>query len=409
VSAPRWREPRPNRALIGAVTWLNRAIALPRLARVAQLDLPAADLVRLRDVVRPGAAAFLAPNHPEFLTDLVLDKEISARVSPIMAFWMAHAIVDASPLGRALWLRHDVISNRPDGDGRAASVRWALSGRGVLLHPEGTASWHGGHVGPLMPGVAELAALTVASAPGVPTWVVPIVWRLRFRGDASAGLGREMGVIERALDLGSGDGLPPGERFAVLAGRLLERRRAVLDLPGAGTSVAGAGYFAAQAATVAALRERLGLDPAAAPAGLARLMRRAQRARDARERERWLELWRLEGFAPAIYDRPALEPERIAESLKRVRSALVRDGWRNALHNVVPRPVADRLAHVRVPGPIAAHEFLAGEPGAAARERLLAALAERLRQGLDALAAELEPLMAPHRLPNPLWSGAAER
>ena len=50
--------------------------------------------------------------------------------------------------------------------------------------------------------------------------------------------------------------------------------------------------------------------------------------------------------------RATLSQEQIAESLKRLRAALVRRGTVNTLHNYLPRPYGARVAHVRVPEPI---------------------------------------------------------
>src|SRR5260221_6234759 len=79
-------------------------------------------------------------------------------------------------------------------------------------------------------------------------WLVPIAWRLAFPGDASAGLSREIGRIERGLGLPQAQG-PLGERFAALMGRLLARQceRLGLGTPQPGRVRVGREYFAAQA------------------------------------------------------------------------------------------------------------------------------------------------------------------
>jgi hypothetical protein len=143
-------------------------------------------------------------------------------------------------------------------------------------------------------------------------------------------------------------------------------------------------------------------------------MRRARRSaragieRPERERDRrlYLELWRLEGFPGALYDTPTLTQEAIAENLKRIRSVFVTRSRGDALHNVVPVPVGRRVARVRVPEPLAVHEtFAAGGDAGAAKERLLETLHARLQGSLDALNAELAPLLGRFCRPNPLWTG----
>jgi hypothetical protein len=407
-----WREPCPSPALIRVMGWMNRGLVLPRVVRLRRFDLPAADLDRLRAAVNPGTAAFLGPNHPEFFTDWMIDKEISTRVSPLMAHWASYEIVNVSRAAQWLWLRNNLIANVPGGGGREYSLRWALAGHGVLLHPEGTASWHGGQVGPLLPGIVDMAWETCARARAAgrdrSVFVVPIVWRLRFTGDVSRQLHREMALVERALGLPPGAGPSPGRRFAALQAELLRSRCAALGLPEP-PDPRGAGYFAAQDAASAAIAselEALGARVERDPARIMHRARRSARPEARRERELYREMGRLAGFPRDLYDTPTLSLEAIAENLKRQRSSLVTAGWRNALHNVVPVPAGPRVAHVRVPEPIAVHEaFAAGGDPAAARAALLVELARRLQDALDALGEELAPLLERSRRPNPMWTG----
>ncbi len=416
-------DPRPSRAMIHVLGWLNRAVVLRGLVRLEAFDLPPADLARLRAAVNPGTAAFVGPNHPEFFTDWMIDKELSFRVAPLMAHWASFEIVNVSPLAQWIWLRNNLIANVPGGGGREYSIRWALAGHGVLLHPEGTASWHGERVDPLLPGIVEMAWETARRAAEAgsakPVFVVPIVWRLRFTRDVAAGLCREMAHMERVLGLPPGEGLAVEARFAALQWSLLRTRCRALGLPEppgpAGAS--GAGDFAAQAATIEAVTRELESRGARVDHDLARIMHRARKAartaaaKPERERDRQLqlELWRLEGLPPALYDRPWLTQEQIAENLKRIRTVFVTGGRGDALHNVIPVPVGPRAAHVRVPEPLAVHEALAAGAGDAepAKGRLLATLHERLQGTLDALGAELAPEVERFRRPNPLWTGAA--
>jgi hypothetical protein len=119
---------------------------------------------------------------------------------------------------------------------------------------------------------------------------------------------------------------------------------------------------------------------------------------------------RLWGFDRALYDRPRLAQERLAEVLKRTRSSLLTHGFRNALHNTVPVAVAPRVVHVRVPEPIAVHPAPAAsspETAAAARAELLAEHGRRLQASLDALGRELAS-SGRHAVENALWSGPAK-
>ena len=421
-----FREPRPSPALIHSLRRLNRGLVLPHLARVAEIDLPPADGARLAATLGPGQAAFLAPNHPDFLGDWLLDKEIADRFSPLMAHWAAFDVVNAHPLARWFWSRNNVLSTGSGSAGLDHAVRWALLGHGVLLHPEGTVAWHGERVGPLLPGIAGLAweACRRSATAGGRTrvWIVPLLYRHRFAGDATPGLTRELALIERRLAFPSEASLVLEARFATLLARALERERAGLEGTEARRPIDAAetGFFPEVQALGQAVRARLerryGSVEGEFPRVLHRLrrairLRAAENPEGTRQDRGRLDAWATwQGFTAVDYDTPTLSQEQIAECLKRLRSALVRGGPGDALHNLLPRPVARRVAHVRVAEPIAVDEgFDPGADADAAQARLLTELRERMQRTLDALGAEIEPLVARWRRPNPLWTGEARR
>lgn len=414
-----YRDPQPHPFLINALGPVN-AIALRALMRVRTLDLPEPDVRRLQTAIRPGTAAFVAPNHPEFLTDWLIDKEVSVRVSPLMAHWASYEIVNGSPAAQAFWLRNNLIANAPGGAGKEYSVRWALQGHGVLLHPEGTASWQAERVGPLLPGAVDMAWDTCRRVreAGVekPVYVVPIVWKLHFDRNVAHGLEREIGHIERTLGLPVGTGRLE-QRFAALQRGLLIQQAQKLELFPAGRTpdIAGAGYFAAQQdaerAIVAALTVRYG----PVDGDIARMQhayRKAIRARAAedpdgtrRDRARLSELTRLKGFDPQLYDRPVLTQEQIAETLKRTRAMLVIRGFAESLHNTVPRPVGSRVAHVRASEPLAVHEAYTHAEDEPARAVLLERLRRTMQESLDRLRSEVAPVVSRYLRTNLLHSG----
>lgn len=415
-----WVEPRPNAALIGVMGVVNRALALPRLARVARLDLPSADLGRLLRAVNPETAAFLAPNHPEFFTDWMIDKELSRRASPMMAHWATWEIVNGTPLTQRFWLANNLVSNVPGGHGRTWSVHWALAGHGVLLHPEGGASWRGARVEPLLPGVIDMAWETCAAAAARgdprPVFVVPIVWALRFARDATAGLCREIDYVARSLALPPVPEGPLGVRMFALQRALLARVADAHGLPAARVpaNLPGADYFAAQQRVADALRAELVRRHGPLARELARLQfatRRSIRAlakTDAAtaraDRVRLEELVRLESFDPGLYGTPRLSQEQIAETIKRARLALVHRSFADRLHGTLPRAVAPRIGHVRVAEPldVRAAWSSAGDDGEATRARLLASLHERMQSTLTALGAALAPATDARAVDNPM-------
>ncbi len=399
---------------------VNRWFMLPVALKLRRFDLPAADAARLRAAINPGTVAFLGPNHPEFLTDWMVDKELSRRVSPLMAHWASYEIVNASPLAQAFWLANNLIANVPGGGGKAYSVRWARRGHGVLLHPEGTATWQGERVSTLLPGIVDMAHEAAdqlaAERDGRPVLLVPVAWRLSFLGDARHGLARDMARLEQGLSLPRGDRLAVPERFAALQRHLLARQCEGLGLaPPRFTNGSGGGYFAAQSLALEALKHSLSARYGSLDADLTRAqfqLRKAMRERATadpegvrRDRGRLLELIRLASFDPTLYDRPRLAQERVAEVLKRTRSSLLTRGLRNAIHNTLPVAAAARVVHVRVAEPVrvlpAEHGGIASD-GITARDALIAEHRTRLQRALDELGREFAEREAVHALPNSL-------
>ena len=106
-----------------------------------------------------------------------------------------------------------------------------------------------------------------------------------------------------------------------------------------------------------------------------------------------------------------LAQEHIAENLKRTRALLMTRGAREALHNLIPRAVGPRTAHLRVAAPVDVRAaFTAaratGEPPESARERLLEQHRARLADALAVLVAELAPVTERFQRGNPLHSGS---
>lgn len=292
--------PAPSPLLIAALAPVNRWLCLggisglrnlPVIGRVPgvrglsdirEIDLPREDEWRLRSAVNRETVAFLGPNHPEFFTDWMLDKEVLARVSPLAACWATNTIVNGmGRWGQAFWLANNLIAQIP-GAGEAArehSIAWALAGRGVLLHPEGNVGWHGDTVAPLFPGIVDMAfeAARRLKAAGVERAVriVPLVWRLQLTRSVEPELEAEMGYVERRLGLASGAGSLP-LRLAGAYGQLLARDATRWGLTGAEWGIGGASFGERQRHLLAYLAKPLvgelaaaGAEPPAAAANRA--------------------------------------------------------------------------------------------------------------------------------------------
>lgn len=412
------------------LTPVSRGVFLRGLMKISQIDFPAEDEARFRAHVNADTAAFIAPNHPEFLTDWLLDKELSARHAPLMASWATHDVVNG--MGAAMqwfWLSNNLIAQIPGAGGAAGkeySTEWALQGHAVLLHPEGSVAWTADRVQPLFGGVADMALEAAqrssAASPARPVYVVPVVWWYRFTRDVHAALGRELDLVERKLGHRGRRDADPAERVLDLYTAMLERDERQWILPAAPELP----FAARQKSMLTALSVRLhaqldamgfaalesDADDTFAPSRTA--VRRADRwLRDpssktapARNQIRAMTktLRRTMRLDPSWYRSAQLTQEQVAENVKRLRADYCFTGFDDNLHRFVPRPVGPRVAHIRVPQPIDVTARIA--PGSAAgvddADALLAELRQRMQRTLDDLAAQLPAAAGARTYPNPL-------
>ncbi len=381
--------PTPRPALIRALGAVNRVLCLggipglrrvpllnlipgvQGLAKIEKIDFPSSDEARLARTVNPKTAAFMTPNHPEFFTDWMIDKEISTRVAPLMASWATHTVVNG--MGRAMqsfWLANNLVAQIPGAggaQGKAYSVQWALAGHGVLLHSEGTVGWHGDHVATLFDGALDMAieASRQAAETGDarPVFVAPLVWKLSFLGDVTQGLSKELDFIERRLRLPKRTGEDLGARVHAVYAELLSRDATKLGA----TIDASASYFDNQASIARAITARLdhvrgarsaepqdsALDALHESLRAASRWLRATNDADVADKKAVQSLvrmgQRLLRLRPEMYRAERLTQEQIAENCKRIRSDYCTGTLRDALAKFIPRPVGPRVAHIRVP------------------------------------------------------------
>ena len=402
------------------LTPISRGVFLRGLMKVSQVDFPAADEARFRTHVNAATAAFIAPNHPEFLTDWLLDKELSARHAPLMASWATHDVVNG--MGAALqwfWLSNNLIAQIPGAGGaagKAYSIEWALKGHAVLLHPEGSVAWTADRVQPLFGGVADMAIEAArrveAASPARRVYVVPVVWCYRFTGDVHEALGHELDRVEHKVGHRGHRGGTPAERVLDLYTAMLERDerrwqlRAAPDQP----------FAARQRSMLIALTDHLhaqldatGFGPLESNAddafgrGRTAVRRADHWMRDpasqtsaAREEVRAAAktLRRAMRFDASWYPSAQLTQEQVAENVKRLRTDYCFTGLGDHLHRFVPRPVGPRVAHIRVPQSIEVTRV-------DTTDALLLELRQRMQRALDDLAAQQLTTTGARTYPNP--------
>ncbi|MEP6729590.1 MAG: hypothetical protein ABJE10_03075 [bacterium] len=427
----RWSLPRPNAALMWLMGVVNRwffLCGLPVLRLIPfvrdlplvhgyfwirAIDLPAADRRAFENAVNRGTVAFMGPNHPEFGTDWLIDKELSTLVAPRMASWADRGIVSAAP---GFWGMNNLVANDGGEAAKDYSVAWAMKGEGVLLHPEGQVRWTNDRVHALFPGIAQMA-MKAAARSDKPVYVVPLVWKYRFVGDVSGRMHREMRIIESGLGLARMDGALIADRFHALQTNLLAMRMSHF---GCEPQVARGDFFAQQHAFQL---ELLGRFEQRYPAdGMEHVDRRiaritrlisaelralkgdhsatatARRAELNLEMEMANEVKRLGEFSREVYGTPTLSQEQLFESLKRTRDRLLRGGWRNLLAIMLPRPFGPRVAHVGVPEAI---RVVATPRGVEYEAGLLELTRLRMQDKLDEINARIAPEVARFAHVNP--------
>jgi hypothetical protein len=223
-------------------------------------------------------------------------------------------------------------------------------------------------VHPLFPGIAQMA-IAAAERTDKPVYVVPIVWKLKYDGDVSGALVKELQFIEDALHVRRTHG-DVREQFWSLQEEVLAMR-----MHRFGYKPIGDGDFFARQETFqrylleslsarydvgesdqvdrrigrmtrtmrARMRELGGADTPSAV---------AERAQLKQDHEMVEEAKRLGEFSRVVYGHGALTQEEIGESLKRMRDRLVNFTKRQKIANMLPRPFGSRVAYIGVPEPI---------------------------------------------------------
>jgi hypothetical protein len=195
-------------------------------------DFPQAEQNKLSGIINPNTAVFLAPNHPEFMTDWLIDKKLSAAFAPTMASFAAASIVEA---GQSFWLKNNLIGNNGGKEAQEYAIQNALQGNVSLLHPEGTVHWNGNVVRNLMPGVADMAIeaakRSVDQGLDKPVYIASPIWKMTFTEDAANGLHADMADLEAQLHLPSGNKKQtPAERFHQLQENYLDQQAKTLGV-----------------------------------------------------------------------------------------------------------------------------------------------------------------------------------
>ena len=90
--------------LLRDIPVLNRIIGFRGICNVRHVDFPQSDQDRLSAVCDGEKIVFMAPNHPEFFTDWMLDKYVTSRCCTMAASWATHGCGQRAWQGYAKFL-----------------------------------------------------------------------------------------------------------------------------------------------------------------------------------------------------------------------------------------------------------------------------------------------------------------
>jgi len=371
------------------------------MANIPKIIFPKTDTERLRRAVSDKNACFIVPNHPEFFTDWMLDKELMSRLAPTTASWATHDIVNGmGKRAQKFWLKNNLIAQIPGAGGaagKAYSVDWALAGKNVLLHPEGAVGWHGDLIGDLYAGAVDMAIKAAHRAEsGRQVLVAPVIWKLKYSRDVSQALHKEMDYVEKSLDL------PHTSHEGDLAKRLYDICCFVLAKSEShyGVKPIDAHFFVRQDNLIAQILPILSnkLD------GLGAAPESSTMTTDlVRRGERWLrtvdrkskdaksvaaltkDLRQLLRFLPSFYTDKHITQEHIGECIKRIRHDYCKGTLRDTLNSFIPQPAGPRTAYIRTPEPI----LISPDAQVEDVPMLLEELRLRMQTRLDEINADL--------------------
>jgi hypothetical protein len=311
--------------------------------------------------------------------------------------------------GQRFWLANNLIAQIPGAGGVAGkdhSIALAKKGDGVLLHPEGAVHWVADQIGPLFPGVLDMAARTAGELAGAgvdrPVYIAPLIYKYMFIADETANLHRALSYLEEALDLVSGE----GEDNPAVRLRAVYLQRAERIAQRHGVSRPQGAFWAGQTALITALTARLGAfaeggtveddDPYARAERVLKAYDRARRCgAEAVEDARPIadDLRELLGLQPWMYPGGTMTQEQIAERIQRLRLDTLKTRLRDRVHAFIPQPVGPRRAYIRLVKPL---RIETGSEGISVNS-----LRETMQARLDRLNADLAGAQSGPVRPNP--------
>ena len=405
-------KPRPNQFIMNILVHINRWVNLkgtqllkwiPLVKKlplvrgfcdITKIDFSKNDEMKLKSYINDNTIAFIGPNHPEFYTDWMLDKEISARVAPKMASWATHDVVNG--MGKAMqkfWLKNNLIAQIPGTGNKEAkdySVEHAISGYGVLLHPEGHVGWHSNTISPLFSGIFDMSMQAFEKSNGTkPVYIAPVIWKLVFNKNVNKELHSEISYINKELKLYSNLNNTVSERTYELFLNLFSKIALTHNI-----NLTSNNIRLIQIQLINGLLVKISNEikydlTNDSKLDLKNISKLVKNQNNKNLKNSLKDLNNISSFTFNYYTNELLSQEQIAEILKKVRINFCTQGVFNLIHKFVPTPIASRTAYIEVPDAINLNNLLSENHGNI-KEKTLNILQQKMQFTLDQLNHKLE-------------------
>lgn len=345
---------------------LNKMPFVRGLCDITHIHFSHDDKELLRSYFNKDSVSFIGPNHPEFYTDWMLDKEISSYVSPLMAFWATNDIVNG--MGDSMqqfWLKNNLIAQIPGTGNQLAknySIQHAISGHGVLLHPEGHVGWHSDTISPLFPGIFDMAQQAYIQTEGKkPVYIVPVIWKLSFNKDVTQELHKEFDYVEKDLQLYHSYGMELNERLYQLLLSVFHKISTQwhISTHHDKTLITTQQLIIQQLSSMIALSLNYTLlhDISADIKNMHKLLKTHSYDNHFQIKNMLHDLVSINDFVFDYYG-STISQENIAELLKKIRLRFCTKGFKNTFHKFIPIPVSSRSAYIQVPKALCINELI---------------------------------------------------
>lgn len=352
-------------SLLKWIPLVNKMPFIRGFCDITKIEFSQEDETRLRSYIHNQSVAFIGPNHPEFYTDWMLDKEISARVAPLMASWATHEVVNG--MGKTMqnfWLKNNLIAQIPGTGNKEAkdySIEHAIAGHGVLLHPEGHVGWHSDKIAPLFSGIFDMAHQAYIQTDGKKeVYMIPVVWKLSFNKNVEKELHKEFNYIEKQLNLDTSKNLELNERIYQTFFSIFHDIAMKWNIQIHSNQIVAIQEQLVQQLSLMAAKS-LGYTQAHDIEKDIKSMNKLVKTHhldNTKEVKNMLkDISNIHSFNFNYYS-DTLSQENIAELLQKIRICFCTKGFRNIFHKFVPIPVASRTAYIEVPNAISINEII---------------------------------------------------